>query len=186
MTSPDNQSTASLDTDFTKTWRYKVGLFMIIVGNLGVLAAMPVGLALGFGVATIGAVVVGSEVFATASIVFLGMQGFKALKNKIFGAVKGSYTAPVGRTRHRIGIALLLTKVVTTYTMMIYAWDAFAAAKSEGPAAAVWGLDIAQQGDLVWHLFLIGEISFLVAIYVLGADWWEKFRRIFVWEAPAD
>ncbi len=112
------------------------------------------------------------------------MQGFKAIKNKIFGAVKGSYTAPVGRTRHRIGIVLLLTKVVTTYIVMIYAWDAFAAAKSKGPAAPVWGLDIAQQGDLVWHLFLIGEISFLVAIYVLGADWWEKFRRIFVWEAP--
>ena len=25
-----------------------------------------------------------------------------------------------------------------------------------------------------------------VAIYVLGADWWGKFRRIFVWEAPTD
>ena len=23
----------------------------------------------------------------------------------------------------------------------------------------------------------------LVALYVLGADWWGKFRRIFVWEA---
>ena len=28
-----------------------------------------------------------------------------------------------------------------------------------------------------------GLFSFLVAIYVLGADWWGKFRRIFVWEA---
>ena len=186
MVSENTQSTDTTSTDYTKTWRYKVGLFMFIVGNLGVLAAMPVGLALGFGAATIGAVVVGSEVLATASIVLLGMQGFKAIKNKIVSAVKVSYTAPAGRTRHRIGIALLLAKVVTTYTMMIYAWDAFAVAKSEGPAAAVWGLDIAQQGDLVFYLFLIGEISFLVAIYVLGADWWGKFRRIFVWEAPAD
>ena len=45
-------------------------------------------------------------------------------------------------------------------------------------------LDFAQQGTMVFWLFLIGEISFLVAIYVLGADWWGKFRRIFVWEAP--
>ena len=186
MVSENTQSTDTPSTDYTKTWRYKVGFFMIIVGNLGVLAAMPVGLALGFGAATIGAVVVGSDVLATASIVFLGMQGFKALKNKIFGAVKGSYTAPVGRTRHRIGIALLLTKVVTTYTMMIYAWEAFGVAIAVGPSAPVWGLNIEEQGSLVWHLFLAGEISFLVAIYVLGADWWGKFRRIFVWEAPAD
>ncbi len=177
---------ATLDSDFTKTWRYKLGLFMIVVGNLGVFAAMPVGLALGLGVATIGAIVVCSEVLATGSIVILGKQGFLAIKNKISSAAKASYTAPVGRTRHRIGIALLLTKVVTTYVMMIYAWDAFAAAKSVGPAAPVWGLNIEEQGSLVWHLFLAGEISFLVSIYVLGADWWGKFRRIFVWEAPAD
>ena len=30
-------------------------------------------------------------------------------------------------------------------------------------------------------LFLVGEIGFLVAIYVLGGDWWEKFRNIFIW-----
>ncbi len=125
-----------------------------------------------------------SEVLATASIVVLGLEGFKAIKNKIVTAAKSSYTAPVSRTRHRIGIALLLTKVVTTYIMMMYAWDAFAVAKSAGPAAPVWGLNIEEQGSLVWHLFLAGEISFLVAIYVLGADWWGKFRRIFVWEAP--
>lgn len=41
------------------------------------------------------------------------------------------------------------------------------------------GLDVEQQGSLVFWLFLIGEVSFLVAIYVLGADRWEKFRRIF-------
>jgi hypothetical protein len=68
--------------------------------------------------------------------------------------------------------------------MMIYAWDAFAVATAEGPGAPVWGLDIAKQGDLVFWLFLIGELSFLVAIYVLGAEWWGKFRRIFVWEKP--
>ena len=184
MSASESQSSKTADQDFTKTWRYKLGFVMIVVGNVGVLAAMPVGLALGFGVATIGAIVVVSEVLATASIVVLGLEGFKAIKNKIVRAAKSSYTAPVSRTRHRIGIALLLTKVVTTYTMMIYAWDAFAAAKSGGLAAAVWGLDIAQQGDLVFNLFLIGEISFLLAIYVLGADWWGKFRRIFVWEAP--
>jgi hypothetical protein len=67
---------------------------------------------------------------------------------------------------------------------MFYAWTAFDVITPENPMPAIWGLDFAQQGTLVFWLFLIGESSFLVAIYVLGADWWGKFRRIFVWEAP--
>lgn len=168
--------------DFTRTWRYKAGLFLIIVGHLGILLGVLGGF-VGLGAAAIGALVVGGEIVALVSIVFLGKAGFIAIKNKAVAAAKSTYTAPVGRTRHRIGIALLLTNVATTYLMMLYAWDAFAASTPEGPAAAVWGLDVAQQGDLVFGLFLTGEIAFLIAIYVLGADWWGKFRRIFVWEA---
>ena len=182
MTSPQNQTKAAPAADFTGTWRYKAGLFLIIVGHLGILVGVLGGF-VGLGAATIGTLVVGGEVVALTSIVFLGKEGFVAIKNKAVAAAKSSYTAPVGRTRHRIGIALLLTNVVTTYLMVLYAWDAFAATTPEGPAAAVWGLDLTQQGDLVFGLFLTGEIAFLMAIYVLGADWWGKFRRLFVWEA---
>ncbi|MDJ0957957.1 MAG: hypothetical protein QNI91_13900 [Arenicellales bacterium] len=182
MTSSADQSGATTVADFTQTWRYKVGLGLIIFGNLGILAAVLMGF-VGLGAATVGALVVGGEIVSLASIVFLGKEGFKAIKSKAVAFVKTSYTAPVGKTRHYIGIALLCTSVLTTYIMMIYAWDAFAAATAEGPTAAVWGLDIAQQGDLVFSLFLTGEIAFLISLYVLGADWWGKFRRIFVWES---
>jgi hypothetical protein len=183
MTSPDNQSAATPDTAFTKTWRYKVGLTMIIVGNLGILFAlfMP---ALGAGTGTVGAMVVGGELVSLASIVFLGKAGFKAIKSKFVGAIKASYTRPASKTRHYIGIALLCTNVLTTFILAFYAWDSFAAATPKGPHPIVWGLDLAEQASMVEWLFLIGEISFLIAIYVLGADWWDKFRRLFVWEAP--
>ncbi len=168
--------------DFSQTWRYKLGLGLIIIGNGGIVLGMLLGLA-GVGAATVGVLMVGGEIVSLASIVFLGKEGFKAIKNKVVVFAKTSYTTPVGRTRHYIGIALLLTNVVTTYVMVIYAWDAFDAAAVEGPAATVWGLDIEQQGSLVLWLFMIGELSFLFGIYVLGADWWGKFRRIFVWES---
>ncbi len=182
MSASEDRPAQKASADFTRTWRYKVGLFMIIVGNLGIVTALALPF---FGVpaTVVGALVVGGEIVSLGSIVFLGKEGFKAIKNKIFAFAKASYTAPVGKTRHSIGITLLCANIVTTYTMMIYAWDAFAATTAEGPAAAVWGLDVAQQGSLVFWLFLIGELSFLIAIYVLGADWWGKFRRIFVWEA---
>lgn len=181
MSLPDSSTEATTTDDFTRTWRYKIGLTLIIGGNLGIV----VGVLLGFfrvGAATIGALVVGGEIVSLASIVFLGKEGFLAIKSRVVGFVKATYTSPVGQTRHYLGIALLLTNIVTTYVMMIYAWDAFEAA-SEVATARVWGLDIEQQGSLVLWLFMIGEMSFLIAIYVLGADWWGKFRRIFVWES---
>ena len=181
MTSPENQPAATPDTDFTKTWRYKVGLTMIIVGNLGILFALVMP-ALGAGTGTVGAMVVGGELVSLASIIFLGKAGFKAIKSKFVGAIKASYTGSVGKTRHYIGVALLCTNVLTTFILAFYAWDSFAAATPNGPHPIVWGLDLAQQASMVEWLFLIGEISFLIAIYVLGADWWGRFRGIFVWE----
>ncbi len=183
MTSSDNPSEKEAAADFTRTWRYKVGLTMIIVGNLGILSALAMP-ALGAGAGTVGAMVVGGEIISLASIVFLGKAGFKAIKSKFVGAIKASYTGAVGKTRHYIGIVLLCANVVTTFILALYSWDSFAAATPEGPHPIVWGLDMAQQASLLEWVFLIGEISFLVAIYVLGADWWGKFRRIFVWEAP--
>jgi hypothetical protein len=185
MSASENQSTEMPADDFTRTWRYKVGLTMIVVGNLGILLAllMP---ALGAGTGIVGAMVIGGELVSLASIAFLGKAGFKAIKSKFVGAIKASYTGPVGKPRHTIGIALLCTNLLTTFILALYAWDSFAGATPEGPHPIVWGLDLEQQASLVEWLFLIGEISFLIAIYVLGADWWGRFRRIFVWEGEAD
>jgi hypothetical protein len=114
----------------------------------------------------------------------LGKAGFKAIKSKFTGFIKAEYIKPVGPVRHYIGIVLLCTHVVVSYVLMLYAWDSFGLETPQGPHPIVWGLDLAQQESLVAWLFLIGEMSFLVSIYVLGADWWGRFRRIFVWEAP--
>jgi hypothetical protein len=185
MNESKTQSAAATAEDFTRTWRYKVGLLMIIIGNAIIVLSALVFPFLGMGAGTIGALVLGGEGLSLLSIVFLGKEGFKAIKNKIFGAVKGAYVAIVGRTRHYIGIILLCTNVATTYITAVYAWTAFSATTFENPLPVIWGLDFAQQGSLVLWLFLIGEISFLISIYVLGADWWGKFRNIFVW-APSE
>ena len=186
MSASENQAAETVSADFTRTWRYKIGLSMIIVGHLGILFAVVVMPFLGAGAGTVGGVVLGGELVSLASIIFLGKEGFKAIKSKAFAFIKASYARPVGKTRHYIGIGLLCANALTTYIMMLYAWDAFTLTQPEGPMPTIWGLDFSQQGSLVLWLFLIGEISFLVAIYVLGADWWGRFRRIFVWEAPAD
>jgi hypothetical protein len=52
---------------------------------------------------------------------------------------------------------------------------------AENPFPEILGLNFDQQDDMVLWLFLAGELTFLLAIYVLGADWGGKFRNIFVW-----
>ena len=185
MTSSDNPSEKASAADFTRTWRYKIGLTMIIVGNLGILIAMVLP-AVGVGAGTVGAMVVGGEIVSLASIVFLGKEGFKAIKSRFFAFVKSSYTGPVGPKRHYIGITLLATNVVIHYIVLLYLWDAFGASTAEGPPPVIWGLDFSQQESLITWLYLVCEISFLSSIYVLGADWWGKFRNMVVWEAAAD
>ena len=183
MTSPDNPSEIESSTDFTRTWRYKIGFAMIAVGNLGILLALVLP-ALGVRAGAVGAMVVGGEIVSLASIVFLGKAGFKAIKSKFVGAVKASYTGPVSKARHYLGIALLLTNLLVTSILALYAMDSMGAATPDGPHPIVWGLDLEQQKTMLTWVFLIDPISFLLAIYVLGADWWGRFRRIFVWEAP--
>ena len=87
----------------------------------------------------------------------------------------------MSRTRHYIGIILLCANVLTTYIFAAYAWVVFSKITAENPLPEIWGLSLDQQDTMVQWLFLAGEITFLLAIYVLGAEWWGKFRRIFVW-----
>lgn len=185
MTSSEQIPPQPSEQEFTKSWRYKVGLSMIIIGNLGILLAMAMPL-FGAGASTVGSMLIGGEIISLASIAFLGKEGFKAIKNKAFAFIKSTYTGGVSRTRHYLGVTLLLTNVVISYIIALYLWDVFEASTAEGAAPIIWGLTFAQQDSMLLTLFLVGEISFLVSIYVLGGDWWQKFRQIFVYEAAEE
>jgi len=187
MTNPTQTNSAGLDKAFTNSWRYKIGLGLIIIGHLALLIGLLLPL---FGLASkgkgglIGVFIIGGELISVSSIVFLGKEGFKAIKNKFFGFIGSGYTAPVGQSRHYIGIVLLLTNVITTYIVFIFAWLSFKRITPESPFPSVFGTPFEEQGSFVFTLFLIGEISFILSIYILGADWWERFRQIFVWSKP--
>ena len=175
---------------FTKTWRYKAGIFMFFGGQVGLVIGLllPVlGLAAGGKAGIAGLLIVGGELTTLSSIVFLGKAGFLAIKKKLFGFLKKDFEAPVGPVRHYCGIAILFVNMFTTYATAIYAWSAFSASTPDAPAApVVWGLDLQGQESLVMWLFIAGQTCFLVAIYVLGADWWERLRRLVVWHASGE
>ena len=170
--------------DFTQSWRYKVGLGLIILGHVALLVGLFAEV-FGLGAGLAGTLIVGGEIVSLSSIVFLGKAGFLAIKSKIFGFIKTTYVAPVSATRHYIGIALALTNMVTTYLTAFYAWVAFKSTTPEQPFPLVFGMTFDEQGAFVLTLFLVGEVSFLLSIYVLGADWWERLRNLIVWQGSA-
>ncbi len=187
MSVQENQSTKKLVKDFTRTWRYKIGLSLIVFGNLALVIGLLLplfGLAAGGKAALVGVLIIGGELVSLLSIVFLGMEGFKAIKYKIFGIVRSGFVAPHGPVRHYIGIVLLFIDAMTKYIMVLYAWYLFGEATLEDQFPETWGLSLAEQESLVFWLVLTGELCFLGAIYVLGADWWGKFRDLFIWKNP--
>ncbi|MGV7227269.1 MAG: hypothetical protein ACQ9IQ_01295 [Nitrospirales bacterium] len=156
MSESDNQSTETPGVDFTRTWRYKVGLGLIIVGHSILFSGLVLPM-LGVSASIVGTAVLGGELVSLASIVFLGTAGFKAIKSKGYAFVKSGYATRVGPVRHYMGMALLCTNVVTTYIIAAYAWTAFDITTAERPMHMIWGLDFAQQGSMVFWLFFIGN-----------------------------
>ncbi len=145
MTIPDNKPAEAAATDFSGTWRYKLGLFMIIVGNITVISAPLLLPFLGVSIGVIGDIALLGEVISTLSIIVLGKEGFKAIKSKIFSVVKAGYTATVGKTRHTIGIVLFCVHAVTAYIIAAYAWIVFGRTTPENPFPEVWGLSFKGQ-----------------------------------------
>ncbi|MGI9533254.1 transporter suffix domain-containing protein [Lutimonas sp.] len=175
-----------IQKDFTKTWRYKFGLLLFVIGNVGILLSATVLPFLGVGAGVIGVLVIGGEVVSLLSIAFLGKEGFKAIKSKVFGAVKAGYTGAISQTRFRIGIGLLVLSLLNNYVWAAYAWVAFEKTTVETPFPEVFGLDFHGQADFVFWVFILGEAFFLISIYILGAEWWGRFRNIFVWQGDQD
>jgi len=167
--------------DFKQSWRYRVGLTLIIVGHLtlGIAWLLPF---LGIGLGPAGFLMLSGEAMALLSIIFLGKEGFKAIKVKVFRAAKAGFTAPVGKVRHYIGIFLVSFNGLTAWTLLVLVLFIASRATPEAPTPEVWGLNWSQQNDLALFLLISGEVTFLIGIYALGADWWERFRQLFLWK----
>jgi hypothetical protein len=106
------------------------------------------------------------EIAAFIAVVIMGREGFGELKRLLWGLVKKA--APpdrVGPVRYRIGLVMFTVP-------LLFGWF--------GPYLDTWMPD---RG--VHHLFLLvcGDILFMCSMFVLGGQFWEKLRGLFVWQA---
>lgn len=146
-----------------------LGLIAKIVGPALIVASdLPTAWKTGL---SIGVFVVIPKLMILSIIMLLGKSGFAYLKSVCFKHI-GGVMAPlaparkIGRTRHRIGIVMFVLPLLEAW-LVPYLETAY-------PAFAAW-----RPMEWAWDVMLIASF------FVLGGDFWDKFRALFVHGATA-
>lgn len=167
---------------YEKSLRYKVGLFLFTLGHVVFVVSLVFPLLDLMSIPVAGLTLIIGELITLSSVIVLGKKGFNTIKKKCLFFFKKRYDVPVEKVRHYTGVVLLFLNIITTYVIAIYAWFAFTRPTPDNPIPMIWGLDFEAQGIMVLSLFLLGEMSFLLALYLLGGGWWERFKQLIIWE----
>lgn len=102
--------------------------------------------------------------FTFSAIAILGKDGFYHIKSRVFKLFKRyASLGPVSRTRYHIGLVLFLIPLLLAWiTPYITPYL---------PAA----------GDHWLKIALAGDILLLTSLLVLGGEFWEKLRALFIY-----
>lgn len=156
----------------TKDWKYYLGLSLFIYSLVPilVLAILPF---MGMSLSEMGTLAVvflaSGEVAFYASAVLLGKPFLAALKAKCAAWFRCDATPPqpVSRTRHRLGVWLLITSFLPYYAVLVY--------------LLFFVPDNATIHFLAWSM-VAGEVLGMVSLFVLGGQFWERLKRLFQWQ----
>ena len=162
---------------------FSVGSGLAITGLL--LAAL--GDTEGIAGAWIVALVVAGELTVLASVTLLGDDGYQSLKSRGSALMRRAETSTsqvVSARRHSAGMLLFAAHIGAYLLVWATAILGYTRATEQAPFPTVFGLSFEAQGSaLVWGV-IVAELLFMLAIYVLGAGWWDRFERLFRYEAP--
>ena len=149
--------------------RLSIGISLLVIGLL-----LPFGIFLVVStmwpaaVKTIvtGVLTFGFEILAIPAVAIMGKENFDRIMQRVkgwFGKLKPAGT--VGRIRYNIGLVLFILPVVPTYIMAYL------------PRLLP---------DYSPERFLINvgaDIMFFVSLFVLGGDFWDKLKALFIWKS---
>ncbi|QAY86029.1 transporter suffix domain-containing protein [Pseudomonas arsenicoxydans] len=149
-------------------WRFKLGVTIICV-MLGSWLMVPIAAALGVPgsrvAALTGVLFISNKVLLILVIAVMGKAGFQQLKSKIFGYVSvmvPTIDAEVGPIRHRLGIVMFCLPLITAFLEPYF--DTF------WPGVR----------PNLWQLQLLGDAMLIGSFFVLGGNFWEKVRALFI------
>ena len=153
-------------------WRMGVAMVLMAL-SLGSALFIPIVMSLDLSTATkatlSGLLILGiPDVLTLLAVALVGKPGFQFIKTRVLGAVlKLGPPRMVGPMRYRIGLLLFVLPLLLAFVSP-YVGDLYPGIGSPG---AVVGA--------------IGDLILLVSLFVLGGDFWDKLRSLFVYRARA-
>ena len=152
--------------------RFRLGLTILIVGWLSPLLIPFVtrtSLATEWKTIISGLLAVGiPEVFTVAAIAIMGKSGYNLIKERIFGFLN-RHGPPdrVSLTRYRIGLVMFVLPIV-------FGWlGPYGAHQIPGYEAHRFTVNV------------IGDVMLISSLFVLGGDFWDKVRALFIYKAKS-
>jgi len=151
-----------------KNWRLVAGvaaLVLSVIFPLCVFFVPLMGLSSGEAAVISGFLLAGApEILILLAVALLGKENF----DRILGSVKGFFFAaffqkPASKLRYSIGLAMFVLSILPLYLAGY--------ATSWMPA-----------GNAKLMLLAGADITCLASVFVMGGEFWGKFRSIFVWE----
>lgn len=151
-------------------WRFKLGVYLLALGAICPLFTPLIAmtdLSTEWKAALSGLLLIGiPEVFSLVAIAVMGKDGFNYIKGKVFAFFKRhALPKEVSRTRYRIGLVLLLLP-------LLFGW------------LAPYSPDVIPGYEA--HRFAVnfsGDLLLLISLFLLGGEFWDKVRALFVYEA---
>jgi hypothetical protein len=154
-------------------WRFKVGIAIIcLIPALWLLVPLAASLELpGSKIAALtGVLFIANKILLLLVITIMGKAGFQELKRRVFGYVSAlapSAESEVGPVRHRIGLVMFCLPLITAFL--------------EPYVDHIWpGLR-----PNLWQLQLLADAMLVGSFFVLGGNFWDKVRALFVRTARA-
>jgi hypothetical protein len=147
------------------------GLTLLVIGLILPLGVYPVSQTswpAALKTALCGLLFFGFEVMAIPAAAIMGKENFERIVGRVkswIGSIKPS--GQIGRVRHITGLVMFVLPIVPAYIMAyVPRW------LPDASAARLW-------------VNLCADGMFLTSLFVLGGDFWDKLRSLFVREARA-
>lgn len=149
-------------------WRFKLGIAIIclmlaswLMVPLAALADVP-----GSKIAALtGILFISNKVLLILVIAIMGKSGFQQLKRRVFGYVSAlapSAELEVGPVRHCIGLVMFCLPLISSFF--------------EPYIDSLWpGLR-----PNIWQLQVLGDAMLIGSFFVLGGNFWDKVRALFI------
>ncbi len=106
------------------------------------------------------------ELFMLIAAAVAGKEGFSYIKSKIFGFIK-KHGPPdtVSKTRYRIGLVLFLIPIIVGWLLPYFT-------------------NLIPSYEENRNIFsVIGDVVLITSLLVLGGDFWDKLRSLFIYGA---